>query len=211
MKTLVLSDIHYPAGISEACFDVICKERPDLVVLLGDIVVGRGELAVRNMKKFLEHYPHPHHRSVFIVGDNEFRGSREVLKIVAALPKLNSNPFRHFFGNMFFAHGNVEGYGPLSGLLERLGVLVARAAKPVVPRVVAKLARVENGLDHSVYAFLGHIHYLGQIEEERTTFCGTFSTRRIVFGPEESLGYVVLEHSEKGFLEPGGIRVVRLG
>lgn len=207
----MLSDIHYPTGISDACFDVVVRERPDIVVLLGDMVVGRGERLLHNMKEFLGRYPHPTSRSVFLVGDNEFRGCREVLRLIGGLPKLNRDPFRYVFGNMFFTHGNVEGWGGFSGVLEELGGLAARLTKPLAPRLVARLARTMNGLDGGMFAFLGHIHFLGYLEEARTVFCGTFSTRKIVYGPEESLGYVVVEHSEKGFVEPGGIRVVRLG
>lgn len=210
LRTLVLSDIHYPTGISEACFDAIVRERPDVVVLLGDTVVGRGERLLRNMREFLERYPHPKHRSVFLVGDNEIRGNRKILGLIAGLPKLNRDPFSYVSGNMFFTHGNLEGIGPFSAVLEELGALVARLTKPAVPRLVSRLFRLKSGLDRRFFLFLGHIHFLGYLQEEHTVFCGTFSTKRIVFGPEESLGYVVVEHSDKGLLEPDAIRLVRL-
>lgn len=209
LKILILSDIHYPTGLSMACFDVIQREKPDIVVLLGDIVVGRGNQTIKNMREFLDEYPYPVEKSVILVGDNEFIGNRGILELLNGLPKLNPDPFMHVLGNMFFTHGNIEGRGPLSRLLEETGGIVARALKPLIPRIVSSLARIENGLNPRMYAFLGHIHFLGFVEPTQTVFCGTFSTKRMVYPPEESLGYVVVEPPESLIVERGAIRIVR--
>lgn len=210
MRILVLSDIHFPTGLSMVCFDVIRKEKPDMVVLLGDIVVGRGDKTIQNMKKFLEAYPYPLEKSIILVGDNEFIGNRRILELVSGLPKLNPDPFTHVLGNMFFTHGNIEGRGPLSRLLEETGGIMTHALKPLTPRIVSSLARIKNGLSPKMYAFLGHIHFLGFVEPTRTVFCGTFSTKRMVYPPEESLGYVVVELPKSQIIEQGSIRTVRL-
>ncbi|MEM0120627.1 MAG: metallophosphoesterase family protein [Thermoprotei archaeon] len=210
MKTLILSDVHYPTGLSSACFEVIRSEYPDLVVLLGDVVVGCGDQMLRNMEEFLDRYPHPLEKSVVLVGDNELRGNRRILELVGALPKLNTDPYTYVFGNMFFTHGNIEGRGALSGLLEEAGGVVARVLKPLTPRIVSSLVRVRNALSKDMYAFVGHIHFLGHVKSTRTVFCGTLSTKKIVYTQEESLGYVVVDHSKSGFIRPGGIRLVSL-
>ncbi len=192
------------------CFDVIRREAPDTVVLLGDIVVGHGQRTLANLTQFLKHYPHPLENTAIILGDNEFRGNRATVTFVEGLVKLNSDPFSYRFGNMFFTHGNVEGRGPLSAVLEELGGCIIRLTKPVAPTVVSAVARLRNSLDPQMYAFLGHIHFLGYVARLRTVFCGTFSTRTIVYGQEESLGYVVLDHNDSGHLEPSGIHIVSL-
>ena len=57
-KILVLSDIHYPLPISEMFIDIIKKERPDGVILLGDNVddyeTGRDLLDI--YKEFIRKY-----------------------------------------------------------------------------------------------------------------------------------------------------------
>lgn len=210
LKTLILSDVHYPTGVSRTCFQIIREEKPDIVVLLGDVVVGHGQRVLGNMRGFFERYPHPLERSVVVLGDNEFRGDRRVLEFVSGLPKLNSDPFTHRFGNMFFAHGNVEGRGWFSALLEEAGGFAARLLKPLTPRLVSAVARLEYRVGSEFYSFLGHIHYLGYVKATRTTFCGTLSTKKMVYGLEESLGYVVVNHSNNGFVREDGIQLVRV-
>jgi predicted phosphodiesterase len=211
LKTLIFSDVHYPAGISKTCFQIIRKEKPDIVALLGDIVVGRGPRLLGNMRSFFERYPHPLDRSVVVLGDNEFKGDRRALEFVSKLSKLNPDPFTHRFGNMFFAHGNVEGRGRFSGLLEEAGGLAARLLKPLTPRLVSSVARLEYRLGSEFYLFMGHIHYLGYVKPTHTAFCGTLSTKKMVYGLNESLGYVVVDHSKSGFMREDGIRLIRIG
>jgi Calcineurin-like phosphoesterase. len=74
---LVLSDVHYPFGVSTISYEIIKKENPDRVVLLGDLVVGKGEQVIERMKSFFENYPFSLKKSVVLIGDNEYKGDKE--------------------------------------------------------------------------------------------------------------------------------------
>jgi len=210
LKTLVLSDVHYPFGVSTISYEIIKKENPDRVVLLGDLVVGKGEQVIERMKSFFENYPFSLKKSVVLIGDNEYKGDKRVVDFVKRLPVLNTNPFCYRTGNMFFCHGNIEGRGALSEYLEELGKDLGLTLKPLTPLLVSLVARIRYTIPRSVHMFLGHIHYLGKVDAMRTTFCGTFSTKKVIYDLKDSLGYVVIEHPATELINQENVTLVRI-
>ncbi len=192
-KLLVLSDIHYPAGRSREAFSIIRKERPDIVVLLGDVVEAPKDALVKYYREFLDNYPFQLESTALILGDNDFAASQVFRDFVGSLDTLTANHDFFKCGNLFMTHGNIEGRGRFSPLLETMGSRFAKKLQSAMPSLLSRAVRVRYSVACDDYLFLGHIHYLGKVSSTNSVFCGTFSTEKIVYPAELSLGYVTAE------------------
>ncbi|MEM3476837.1 MAG: metallophosphoesterase, partial [Candidatus Micrarchaeaceae archaeon] len=123
MKTLVLSDIHYPKGSMRQIRRIINAEKPDYVVLLGDIVEGKDILALH--KRFVKGFKRifPLSRTVYLLGDNDHEAEQDISDFVHTLKVMNKSLFSFQIGNMKFMHGNI-GY---NHFIEHLGLRVGLA------------------------------------------------------------------------------------
>ncbi len=201
MKTLVLSDIHYPSAGISTVRRIIIKEKPDYVVLLGDIVEDR-----KLHKEFARQYKKvfPIEKTAYLLGDNDYDAA-----FFNGIGSMNKNMLEFSIGNMVFMHGNI-GY---SRKLERMGLEIGKSMykwkKFAFPFFVGLFFRVRKGLIKK-YLFLGHVHVLKKFPIIRTTFCGTLKDKRIIYGKNESLGYVVIMHNKSFITSGNGIKLKRL-
>lgn len=200
MRLLILSDVHYPIGSMDEVKKIIRKTNPDDVAFLGDNIDPRnGEDAVAVYRRFVALISgvFPISRTILMLGDGDylFQGKKgAVLRYVNSLKTANADHLVYRKGNMVFSHGNVE----RSRHLERMGksiveFSVSRRIHRIIPVLVAFWARMSLHARRGDYLFLGHIHFLGKSEINRTTFCGTLNRNASYFA-EESLGYVIVEH-----------------
>ncbi len=198
MKLLVISDLHYPLPYSRLYPKVIRKEKPDIVVLLGDVVAANNSREIVEVyKRFIKEYVcvFPTKNTVFLVGDNEGRNSdyslnRQVFNFLKGIPKLNKDLLTYSYKNLFFFHGNLESSFRQESAGRKIAKAFASLDKRIVPYLLAKAVRHKFGLKRNTIALLGHLHYLGF--SDNSVFCGTFSKEREVYAAEDSLGYVVV-------------------
>ncbi len=202
MKTLVLSDIHYPSSNIGTVRKIIMKEKPDYVVLLGDIVEDKSQHRefARQYKKIF-----PMEKTAYLLGDNDY-DEGEFFK---GIRSMNKSMLEFSIGNMVFMHGNI-GY---SRKLEHIGLAIGKRMyawkKFAFPFFVGLFFRLRKGIGNR-YLFLGHIHVLKNFPMIKTTFCGTLKKERIIYGKNDSLGYVVIMHNESFIAAGNGIRLKRL-
>ena len=204
-KLLLLSDIHYPTGRSREVFSILRKERPDIVALLGDVVAASKEALVDYYRSFFDSYAFPLESTVLVLGDNDFGTSPGFRNFIDGLNTLATSYVFVRYGNLFLTHGNIEGRGVLSPFLEGAGGYLAKMLRPIAPSLLSSAVRLRYSVRDGEYLFLGHIHYLGKVSSTNSVFCGTFSTEKIVYPPELSLGYVTAELTRSRVSGPGAV------
>ena len=213
-KILVLSDIHFPHPYSRHFEKVIRKEKPDFVVLLGDNISTSKQDLVKTYEKFISIYKRvfPLNRTVFILGDNDgldnrYRPNKEVILYLSFMAKLNSSFFEWRYKNLVFTHGNIEASYKEEKAYFLIAKMLASIRKGIVPKVVSMALRLRLGVKKGTFVFAGHIHYLGNVDS--VYFCGTFSKEKLLYGKDESLGYVVIRDAGK-VISKKDIRLVKL-
>ncbi|MCL4383497.1 MAG: metallophosphoesterase family protein [Candidatus Marsarchaeota archaeon] len=200
MKLLILSDVHYPNSKNDA-FDIIKKENPDNLMLLGDTIdnsksnktiVELYEIFFDKVKKLI-----PINSVYAIVGDNDysFSDEKKTLIFLNKLNLANKNKFLIKKGNMVFFHGNLE----TSLRQESIGKSILKTSKSFKLDILAilflsLLIRTKFKISFSKYLFFGHLHYLGKINN-KTYVCGTLSRDKIIYEKERSYGYIIIEHN----------------
>lgn len=199
-KLLIVSDIHYPYHRSEILGRIIKREKPDNVVLLGDTVEGSYDKKhiVKLYKRFFRQYSKffPISRTIVIMGDNDYRNNKHVVEYLRSLNSVNkSNIYRFRIGNMFFFHGNIEKYRVLEKTGYITGNIIVALNERLLQRLLALLIRFRYNVNGKIYAFIGHIHYLGSIGN--TVFCGTLLEGKRLNHIRKDLpmqGYVTVLH-----------------
>ncbi len=216
MKIMVISDLHYPLPYSRLYAKAIRKEKPDRVVLLGDVVAPSSfRNALPLYKRFVKEYEKvfPVSRTVFLLGDNEGRIenyliNKEVANFLAGLPKANKDLITYSYKNLFFFHGNIEH----SFAQERLGRKLAKLLVPIhellLPYLLGRIVRLKFHMRKGQILLLGHIHYLGKVDHD--VFCGTFCKEKILYGVRKSLGYAVISDTGKKQIDMHDIELMRL-
>jgi len=198
LKILVISDLHYPMPYSRYYKKIIKKEKPNIVVLLGDVVAPKTPKdALPLYSKFMQGYrkAFPTEKTVILLGDNEGRLedysiNQSVVHFLEGIKKLNGGLIYYRYKNLFFFHGNIE----KSFSHEKIGRIILGIAYPIekriMPYVLIKLVRIIFKLKKTDLPMLGHLHYLGF--SDGGVFCGTFMRKKIVYERPESLGYVTI-------------------
>ncbi len=215
-KILVVSDLHYPTPRSELLPNIIKREKPDTVVLLGDVIdnSGSGRKVIDLYKEFVRSYRKlfPLSKSVILLGDNDGRNpdysiNSELATFIKELGVANKDPITYRTGNMLFFHGNLED----SFLKEKMGYYAGKVAvklsRKLMPALLLWLVRRRFRLSSDTILFIGHLHYLGVLGNG--VVCGTLHSRKILYGRKDSMGYVVLNYNGKR-LGTEDIRIARL-
>lgn len=216
MKLLILSDVHYPEPYSMLYKKIIEAERPDNIIFLGDNVEAKGksngmnlhERFIWELKNIIEL-----DKIVYLLGDNDYNRNFKKLR---KFNFMNSDFLFFSIGNMRFFHGNIESFLPFSGaghFAEKLGRhLVSNsfgAGKALLPKAVSLASRIAYKVPNDAYLFEGHIHLLKKTGKH-DIFCGTLRNKRLVYNPEESLGYVTVEHRNFFVSKQSDIRIKRI-
>ena len=201
-KILVVSDLHYPTPRSELLHKIIKGEKPDMVVLLGDVIdnSGSGRKVIDLYREFVSSYrkSFPLSKSVMLLGDNDGRNpdysiSSEVASFLEGLGIANKDLITYRDGNMFFFHGNLED----SFIKEKMGYYAGKIAvklsRRLMPALLLWLVRRRFKLSGDTILFIGHLHYLGIIG--KGVVCGTLHSRKILYGKKDSMGYVLLDYN----------------
>ena len=110
MKLLIISDAHYPDKSCSGIFEIIHRESPDNIVLLGDNVDSKigNKKTIDLYKEFLEKYSHyfPIKDTILLLGDNDYGADKELEQYLHSMDFMNGiSLFSFRIGNMFFFHG----------------------------------------------------------------------------------------------------------
>jgi len=199
-KILVLSDIHYPLPESELFEDIIFKENPDKVFLLGDSIdnYGTNYDLLDLYKEFIERFSviFPLEKTAIILGDNDYQGDERIIRYINSLKKLNDNAFTYTYKNLFLFHGNIENGNHVMEILGKYAGLAMKGInKTLLPELLMKRIRSVFNIDNDKIVLAGHIHYLGYANGG--VFCGTLSTEPIIYKGKDSLGYVLIEANDE--------------
>jgi len=214
-KILVLSDIHFPYPYSSHFLKAIKKEKPDLVVLLGDNIspLNNKDL-VKTYEKFISIYKKafPLEKTVFILGDNDglddhYKPNKEVILYLSFMPKLNSSFFEWRYKNIVFTHGNIEKSYKEEKAYLTIAKILTKISKRIVPKLVSTTLKLKLRIKKGTLLFVGHIHYLGSTDS--VYFCGTFYKKKLLYSNGDSLGYVVIQDSGKT-ISKKDIKLVKL-
>ncbi len=198
MKTLILSDIHYPISKISTIEEILNQQKPDNVILLGDIIEPfNGMKSILDLhKEFIQLFSKifPMNKTVYILGDNDYEKDKGIEEYLNKLEKVNDDLFIFKSGNMMFYHGNIENNNKLMesfGL--HIGRVLDRINENIFPLLLSVVINVKL-VSPKYYKFIGHIHLLKKLRISKTTFCGTLNPGRIIYSKEKSLGYIIINH-----------------
>ncbi len=182
MRVLVLSDIHYPHTDTRVLISIVKKEKPDKLILLGDIINDKGY--DKKLFKLVER----------LVGDNYYFVKGDEDKVNYGLSKLTMeiNGVR-----FLFAHGHklqMVGDEPVEYIAEKIKSINKNA--PLL--MYAIVARLRN-IFFKGEIVLGHVHALRRFKRLRVTCAGTLTDLNNIYNEK---GYVVIDTT--------GIHTVRL-
>ena len=213
MKLLIISDAHYPDKSCSGIFEIIHRESPDNIVLLGDNVDAKigNKKTIDLYKEFLEKYSHhfPIKDTILLLGDNDYGADKELEQYLHSMDFMNGiSLFSFRLGNMLFFHGNIEKYKSAEKMGSVIGNLVSKISPWLIPDMLALLTRIKYRFTKG-YLFIGHIHILSI--KGNNIFCGTLSSKNTLAGLEgkaEKKGYVTVEHEGFFIDDPGKIIMV---
>ena len=123
------------------------------------------------------------------------------------MPKLNSSFFEWRYKNLLFTHGNIEASYKEEKVYFLIAKILTSINKGIVPKVVSKVLKFKLRVKSGTFVFAGHIHSLGNVDS--VYFCGTFSKEKLLYGKDESLGYVIIRDAGK-VISKKDIRLVKL-
>ena len=182
MKVLVLSDIHYPHTDELLLTKIIKTERPNKVVLLGDIINDSGY--DKRFFRLIEN----------LVGDDYYfiRGDEDKVNygLTKLIMKINGKRF-------LFAHGHqlqIVSDEPVEYIADKIKSINKNA--PLF--MYAIVARLRN-LFFDGEIVLGHVHALRRFRRLRVTCAGTLTSLENIYNDH---GYIVIDTK--------GIHVVKL-
>ena len=214
MKLLIISDVHYPDKSSLGIFDIIEKEKPDNIVLLGDNVdpkIGKKkalDLYREFLHVFSQHFSIAD--TILLLGDNDC-SDKALEHYLHAMDFMNGiSLFSFRIGNMFFFHGNIERYKSAEKMGSTIGNILSRISPGFIPSTMALLTRFKYHFTKG-YLFLGHIHILSM--NKKDIFCGTLSSKNTLSGLEgraDKKGYVIVEHNGFFIDDPADIKLIPL-
>ncbi len=215
MKLLIISDAHYPDISCSVIFDIIRKEKPDNIVLLGDNVDPEiGEKGIITLyKEFLDKYSQ-HFQikdTILLHGDDYPHPDKELERYLHSLNLMNGiSLFSFRIGNMLFFHGNIEKYKSAEKAGSILGNIISKLNPGLIPSMLALLTRFKYNFRKG-YLFIGHMHIL--LIKGSDIFCGTLSSKNTLAGLEgrvDKKGYVIVEHEGFFIDDPDNITLIPL-
>ena len=176
MKVLVLSDIHYPFTDMDQIRGVIKKEKPDKVVLLGDIIEKKG-----SDKQFFMEIKR-------LIGDNYYFLKGDEDKTDYGLESLTLNIGKKRF---FFTHGN-----KLQGMNDKKTEFFVKILKYFHPELPLLLFAVSARIRKPFFReeiVLGHAHALARFKRLGVTCAGTLTEMKSLYNDK---GYLIITESE---------------
>jgi predicted phosphodiesterase len=189
MKILVLSDIHYPISDSKLIKRILLREKPQKLVLLGDIINDKGYA-----KKFFSLIPKRLKKQTYFVQGDEDRvkADYDMLKLEDAGKK-----FIFIHGHQFNVMHSEKTTYFLATVFKLFNYALPLFAFALKAR--KKLALTDE------YLFLGHSHGLKRFKSIKTICCGTLSNLDIVY---KDKGYVVISDGKIELKTTGGKPVI---
>lgn len=165
-KILVLSDIHYPYCDVNLLNSIVEREKPSLIVLLGDIVV---EGKVEDLFSIIKG------RVIYVKGDEDvYEGDTEVLRVYH-----NGKKYIFLHGHQFFSEKSEY----------KLAKLLMKINKRLPPFLFCLIFRIllhERGT-----IILGHSHALAFFKSLNCANAGTLTTRDSLY---HDLGYITINN-----------------
>jgi len=170
-NTLILSDIHYPNCDMEKIREIISQENPDLLVLLGDIIVRREA----DYKKFLDELNY-NKKIIYIKGDEDvINGDTDILSL-----NVKNRKYILLHGNQYFN--------------ERAEYRFAKILKKInrnLPPLLFCLS-FKTLLRTTDYLILGHSHALVKFDSIKCANAGTLSNNYNIYMDK---GYIKIDNN----------------
>jgi predicted phosphodiesterase len=172
-RILVISDTHYPLTDEKEILGIIGRERPDKLIVLGDIAESPSYA-----QEFMQILRSSSCKDqVFIRGDND-----------AQVPALKSYKMNLDGRELVFIHGHQ--YNVVSErFTKRLAYFLKKFNRNLPVFGYALYSRVKSGSRRS-FIFLGHSHALVYFPRLRVASCGCQSSTQNVYNDR---GYLTIE------------------
>ncbi|AWR95906.1 metallophosphoesterase family protein [Acidianus brierleyi] len=170
-NSLILSDIHYPHCDVEKIVEILNKENPDLVVLLGDIIVEKEN----DYKKFLKELNYKR-KIIYIRGDEDvINGDTDILFL-----NVKNRNYILLHGNQYF---NERAEYRFAKILKKIN----RNLPPLLFCLSFKIL-----LRTTDYLILGHSHALVKFDNIKCANAGTLSDNHNIYMDK---GYIKIDNN----------------
>ncbi|AWR96948.1 metallophosphoesterase [Acidianus sulfidivorans JP7] len=167
-KVLVLSDIHYPNCDMNEINSIIEKEKPYLIILLGDIITRDKEDYI----KFFSNINFPREKIVYVKGDDDVvNADTEVVKIISPKMKITL-----IHGHQFLAEKTQFN---LANLFKKINKNLPPLGFCIIARLFLKTAD---------FIILGHSHALAKFYN--CANAGTLSFSKNLYNDR---GYIIIQ------------------
>jgi len=168
MKILVISDLHYPYCDVKELLNIVKKENPDKIILLGDIINKKEHYydIFRILRDYLD-------KIIYICGDNE--------------RLLNIKCKKYFIINkILLYHGD-----SLNFLSERITKIIAKVIGKISKRILKEIMAF-RARKRGYTVIIGHSHLLGKSLLFDVYFSGTLTKKSYFL----ERGYIVIENEK---------------
>lgn len=166
-KAIVLSDIHYPYCNMREINEIIRKESPEIIILLGDIITENEN----DIDKFFSNVNFPRDKIIYIQGDDDkVIADTEILRIA----NLNITLVH---GHQFFSENTQYSFAKL----------LKKVSRDIPPFLFCQVARLF--LRTKDFLVLGHSHALVQFP-----YCINAGTLSLLENLYSDRGYAIIEN-----------------
>jgi len=165
MKILVISDLHYPYCDVKELLNIVKKESPDKIVLLGDIINKKEHYFdfLRILRNYLD-------RIIYVCGDNE------------RLLNINCKKYV-IIDKILLYHGD-----SLNFLSERITKIIAKIIGKISKRILKEVIAF-RAKKSGYTVIIGHSHLLGKSLLFNVYFSGTLTKKSYFL----ERGYIVIK------------------
>ncbi len=171
-RILVLSDIHYPHADGREILNIINGERPDKLILLGDIATD-----VDSANEFFQIVKNSGCRDYATIS-----GDEDVITSSARSLKMSLNGRR-----FIFIHGHQ--FNVLSEKITGIIASILKKINPTLPVLAFAMVSRIRSRNRASYLILGHSHALGYFPRLRVVCSGCLTNEKNIFN---DTGYVVV-------------------